>query len=382
MSSESARRALEQAQRNRDTARKRHADAAKKQTDLESEIGRLQDRAARASSDGIRRTYENQLRTKGSQLDRARTDATRRLGDVTTAEKKVTAAETKLRNEEAAERKKAEQKATQERRRDEQRQRQEEREERSRRQRAEQAERLAEQERARHEAEQVRQLVVIEGRTKELEERVLAAERRAAPPEVAVLFLAASPEDQTPLRLDKETREIEKRVRAAELRDSIWFRSRMARQLPDLIEDMNEVKPVIVHFSGHGSDIALAFEDEQGKTHPLDNDHLAKLLDVAASDVRLIVFNSCDSAAQADLAVSHVDLAIGMDTAIDDEDAKVFAGQLYSSIGYGLSVGEAFRQAKLQVELVGGDGDAPTLRCAEGIDPELVVLVNPDAGGG
>jgi hypothetical protein len=328
----------------------------------------------------MRRSYESQLRSKGGQLDRSRGDATRRLADVTTAEKKVTEAEAKLRSEEAAEQKRAERKAEQDRRRNEQRQRQKEREERLRRQREEQAVQRAEEERARREAEQARQLMAIEGRTTELEERVLAAERRAAPPEVAVLFLASSPEDQSPLRLDKETREIEKRVRASELRDSIWFRSRMARQLPDLIEDLNEVKPVILHFSGHGSDVALVFEDEHGQTRPLDNERLAKLLEATASDVRLIVFNSCDSAAQAELAVAHVDLAIGMDSAIDDADAKVFAGQLYSSIGYGLSAGEAFRQAKLQVELAGGDGDAPSLHCAEGVDPELVILVNPDQG--
>lgn len=366
MSSDSARRALAQAQRNRDNARKRHAEAVKKQTALEGEIGRLQERVVKARSDGIRRSYENQLRNKRGQLDRARGDATRRLGDGTTAEKKVTEAETKLRNEEAAEQKRAERKANQDRRRDEQRQRQEEREE-----------RRAEQERARHEAEQAHQLVAIEGRTKELEEKVLAAERRAAPAEVAVLFLASNPEDQAPLRLDKETREIEKRVRASELRDSIWFRSRMARQLPDLIEDLNEVKPVILHFSGHGSDAALVFEDDQGQTRPLNNERLAKLLGAAAGDVRLVIFNSCDSVAQAELAVAHVDLAIGMDSTIDDDDAKIFAGQLYSSIGYGLSVGEAFRQAKLQVELTGGDGDAPSLHCAQGVDPELVILVNP-----
>lgn len=381
MSSESARRALTQAQRNRDNARKRHADAVKKQTALEGEIDRLKARASKASSDGLRRSYESQLRMKGGQLDRLRGDVTRRIGDVTTAEKKVTEAEAKLRAEEASEQKRAERKADQDRRRDEQRKRQKEREERLRRQREEQAERRAEQDRARREAERARQLGAIEGRTKELEERVLAAERRAAPPEVAVLFLASSPEDQAPLRLDKETREIEKRVRASELRDSMWFRSRMARQLPDLIEDLNEVKPVIVHFSGHGSDSALVFEDEEGHTRPLDNEQLAKLLEAAADDVRLIVFNSCGSAAQADLAVAHVDLAIGMDSSIDDTDAKVFAGQLYSSIGYGRSVGEAFRQAKLQVELTGGEGEAPTLRAAEGIDPELVILVNPESEG-
>jgi CHAT domain len=378
VSSDSARRALAQAQRNRDSARKRHADAVKKQTALEGETGRLQERIAKASSDGMRRSYESQLRMKNGQVERSRSDATRRLSDVATAEKKVTDAEGKLRSEEESERKRAERKADQDRKRDEQLQRRKESEEKARLRRSEQEEQRIERERASREAEQTRQLVSIEGRTEELEERVLAAERRAAPPEVAVLFLASSPEDQKPLRLDKETREIEKRVRASDHRDSIWFRSRMARQLPDLIEDLNEVKPAVLHFSGHGSDAALAFEDDEGKTRMLDNERLEKLLESSAGGVRLIIFNSCDSAAQAKLAVAHVDLAVGMETAIDDADAKVFAGQLYSSIGYGLSVGEAFRQAKVQVELEGGDGNAATLHCAEGIDADLVVLVNPD----
>ena len=79
------------------------------------------------------------------------------------------------------------------------------------------------------------------------------------------------------------------------------------------------------------------------------------------------------------MAIQHVDLAIGMGTAIDDEDAKIFAGQFYNSLGFGLSVAEAFRQAKVQVELAGGDGAVPQLFCADGCDPEVVVMVNPDA---
>ena len=213
----------------------------------------------------------------------------------------------------------------------------------------------------------------------DLERRLEEASRDAAPPEVAVLFLASSPDDLEPLRLDKETREIEKRVRASDFRDSIYFRPRMARQLTDLLDDFNEFRPAILHFSGHGNDAGLAFEDESGSIQALDNSMLGRLLEAAGGGVRLIIFNSCDSSAQAKVAIDYVDLAIGMDSALDDEDAKVFAGQFYNSLGFGRSVGDAFRQAALQVELSGGDGGVPRLFSANGVEPDVVVLVNPDA---
>lgn len=193
------------------------------------------------------------------------------------------------------------------------------------------------------------------------------------------MFLASSPEDQQGLRLDKETREIQKEVRASDYRDSIWFEWRLARRVTDLIQDLNEMKPHVLHFSGHGSDAELAFEDADGATRALSNDQLAKLLQVGGGQIRLAVFNSCESATQARLACDHVDVAIGMDAPIDDGTAKTFAAQFYNSLGFGYSVGESFRQAVLQVELVHGRGhEIPQLFSRDGVDPETVVLVNPD----
>jgi hypothetical protein len=71
------------------------------------------------------------------------------------------------------------------------------------------------------------------------------------------------------------------------------------------------VKPQVLHFSGHGSRAELAFENAAGRTVSLDNNQLEKLLRVGAGRIRLVVFNSCDSAAQAELACNHVDVAIG-----------------------------------------------------------------------
>ena len=353
--------------------RKRHADALKKVAGLQTEISRLEGRAAKASSQSLERNYLRQVSTKQGQLDRARSDVVKRTEDVAKMQGKLAEAEGKLREAEAKDREQEAKKAERERRLQEQK-------ERAATQRREREERRAEQQRSAREAAQQHELDLLEHRATDLEDRLAAAERRAAPPEVTVLFLASSPEDEQPLRLDKETREIQKRVRTADFRDSIWFEWRLARQLPDLIQDLNEVRPHILHFSGHGNRAELAFEDEAGNATGLDNDQLGRLLEAGAGRIRLILFNSCDSAAQAELAVHHVELAIGMERSVGDADAKTFAAQFYNSLGFGLSVGEAFRQATFQLEAVHGAGDdIPKLFAADGVDPETVVLVNPAA---
>jgi len=381
MSVSSAQQALKSAIRAQENARKRHGDAHKKQGALENEIGKLTERVAKASSESMAKSYLRQVEGKNRQLANARTDVSNRLRDANAADAKVRTAEEKLRDAEAKERAAQQRKDEQAKRNEDRKKKQQESSERFARQREEREEKRAGQQRAANEAAQQRELTGLATRTSELEQKLLAAERRAAPPEVAVLFLAASPEDQPPLRLDRETREIERRVRSSDYREAIYFESRMARQLPDLIQDLNEVKPAVVHFSGHGSGAELFFEDEDGKSHTLDNEMLGKLLAAAPTGIRLAVFNSCESSAQAQVAVQHVDIAIGMSTTIGDADAKVFAGQLYNSLGFGLSVSEAFAQATLQIEMEGSAeaSATPELFCAEGVDPEVIALVNPDA---
>jgi hypothetical protein len=353
--------------------RRKQADAAKKAAALEKDIASLAKQAGAARLDSSRRSYMSRAESKQRELHRARDTAAKAAQDIASAESKLAASRRALVGAQAAEsRRQADKEKRDERGRAHK--------ERLELQRRERDERRAEQERNRREIERERKIDLLRHRTTELEQQLAAAERRAAPEEITVLFLAASPEDQAPLRLDKETREIQKQFRASEYRDSIWFEWRLARQLADLIQDLNEVKPHILHFSGHGSRAELAFEDAYGNSQPLDNEQLGRLLAVAASPIRLVVFNSCESATQAALACNHIDVAIGMESSIDDDAAKTFAAQFYNSLGFGLSVGEAFRQATLQVNLAHGrQGNVPKIFAAPGVDPETVVFVNSDA---
>lgn len=195
-----------------------------------------------------------------------------------------------------------------------------------------------------------------------------------------MLFIASSPTDQDRLRIDQEMREIQQKVRMAEHRDALRFEYAVAAQPADLLQRLNEVKPHVAHFSGHSGAAGLAMEDADGRTRILSPADLATLLAVSSERIRLAIFNSCESAEHAADAVVHLDAAIGMEESIGDASAKVFAGQLYSSIAFGLPLATAFEQALLQVRLVleHGSGE-PRLHTAPGLDPADIVLVRPTA---
>jgi hypothetical protein len=95
-------------------------------------------------------------------------------------------------------------------------------------------------------------------------------------------------------------------------------------------------------------------------------------------NVHLVVFNTCESSRHARAVSAHVDIAIGMTAPIDDEAARVFAAQLYSAIGFGRSVQQAFNQARLELQLQSLPGAAiPELFVRPGVDPNQVFLVRP-----
>lgn len=69
----------------------------------------------------------------------------------------------------------------------------------------------------------------------------------------------------------------------------------------------------------------------------------------------------------------HVEAAIGMNTSIGDNAARVFASQFYSSISFGFSVKKAFEQAKGLLMMKGiPEQDTPKLYTQEGLSISLV----------
>jgi len=199
------------------------------------------------------------------------------------------------------------------------------------------------------------------------------------PNKITVLFLAANPIDQVQLRLDEEVRAISEMIRKSEHRDAVDLKSCWAVRPMDVLQAINEHKPSIVHFSGHGSDQGeVIFQDESGYTKPVSLDAIVQMFKACSNDIRLAFFNTCYSQKQAEAIVDHVHAAIGMKTTIGDEAARVFAAQFYSAIGFGNSVKGAFEQAIALVMMEGiPEADTPELFLADNVNGEKLIIVRP-----
>lgn len=203
---------------------------------------------------------------------------------------------------------------------------------------------------------------------------------RSLPERIVVLFLAANPADQQQLRLDEEARSINAMVRKSKHRDSVHFETRWAVQPMDVLQAINELQPTIVHFSGHGSDTdQIVFQDSQGNSKLVSKEAIVQTMMASSSEIRLVFFNTCYSYNQAKAVTQHVEAAIGMNTSIGDEAAKVFSSQFYSSIGFGLSIQKAFDQAKALVMMEGlNEENTPELFVQDGIESNELIIVKPE----
>ncbi len=197
--------------------------------------------------------------------------------------------------------------------------------------------------------------------------------------QIKILFLAANPAGTQRLQLDEEIRQITAKVRAAEYRDSLELVSRWAVRTDDLLQALLEVKPHVVHFSGHGSPRAeLILLDELGNPKPVIKEALVHLFRTLKDNVRVVVLNACSSRPQAEAIAETIDCTIGMNQPIGDEAAIVFAGSFYRALGFGRSVQEAFELGRAALLLEGiPEETTPELLVRKGVDASGLVLVAP-----
>jgi hypothetical protein len=189
---------------------------------------------------------------------------------------------------------------------------------------------------------------------------------------IKILFLAANPSDvKYRLRLEEEFKEIRKKLRASKERDSFKLVSEWAVTPDDLQGVLSEHKPHIVHFSGHGSQTeGIALEDKSGNTFLLDKQAFAELLEIMKDNIRMVVLNACYATDQAREIRKIIDFTIGMNKAVGDKAAIVFAAYLYQNLADGRSVQDAFRLATTQLKIFKiPDSETPELLVRYGVDP-------------
>jgi hypothetical protein len=195
---------------------------------------------------------------------------------------------------------------------------------------------------------------------------------------IKVLFLTSNPEGTPSLKLDEEARLISQKIRASEYRDVLKLETLWAVQPDDLLQALNEHKPQIVHFSGHGSKTGeIILIDNNRQVNPVNAEALKMLFTTLKDNIRVVVLNACYSQIQAQAIVKVIDCVVGMSTSIGDEAAIVFAASFYRAIGFGRSIKEAFDQGKTAIMLEGiPEANTPQLLTRMGVDPSSIVLIS------
>src|SRR5262245_33343402 len=191
-----------------------------------------------------------------------------------------------------------------------------------------------------------------------------------------ILFLAANPRGSNPLRLGEECAEIQRELAMTPYRDEFRFESRWAVGADELMRHLMELEPTVIHISGHGGgDRGLVLQDEHGQPQPVPPRALAMMIEAAAPHVRVVVLNACYSTPQAEALRGHADCVVGMDGAIGDDSARMFATRFYSAIGNRRSIGNAVAQgiATLAAKQL-PDEVLPRCLTRDGVDAHSVVL--------
>lgn len=207
-----------------------------------------------------------------------------------------------------------------------------------------------------------------------------AADTTPANQKTKILFLASNPSSTGRLKLDKEIREIEEGLRRSNHRDSFELVQKWAVRPADLRRAMLDENPQIVHFSGHGVttgasgeaeegsrnlvfeeeelnldgyDGGIVVEDDQGNMKILPAATLAGLFKLFEGSLRCVLLNACYSQSQAKELKPYVPYIIGMNKAVPDNAAIVFATGFYDALGAGKDIAEAFEHGKIAVEFEG-----------------------------
>jgi CHAT domain-containing protein len=143
---------------------------------------------------------------------------------------------------------------------------------------------------------------------------------------IKILFVSANPAGTAQRKLDEESREIEAKLRAAEHRDSFELITKWAVRPDDLLQSLNQHKPHVVHFGGHGSPTEeIVLLDNLGKPKPVSKEALVHLFRALKDNIRVVVLNACFSQPQAEAITGEIDCAVGMTRAIGADAAITFA---------------------------------------------------------
>lgn len=152
---------------------------------------------------------------------------------------------------------------------------------------------------------------------------------------LTVLFLSSNPILGSNLRTDVEFAKVQDAIWRSRYRDNVKIEHRPAANLNTILNGLNDLRPDIIHFSGHGDQTGLYLDDQSvpefavpGQAEDF-SEHaeyglLAKALAATDFPPKLVVLNSCYSSDSLRSISGLVDATITMDLPVSDVAAAVF----------------------------------------------------------
>lgn len=196
--------------------------------------------------------------------------------------------------------------------------------------------------------------------------------------QLRLAFLTTNPDPTASLRTDVEMRQVTQVLERSRNRDHVDIAHYPAAQFSDLLAAINEFKPNVLHFSGHGGAQAIVFDGGDLK-HPeeviIDYDDLRRTLTATASPPILLVHNACSTLTGAELLLHAVRFVVAMKDSIPDSTATAFSTQLYSALASGQPISKAVEQGRLAAKALGlPEPELPELLSADGHDGSETIL--------
>ena len=182
-------------------------------------------------------------------------------------------------------------------------------------------------------------------------------------PPLRILLVCANPHGTQPLRTAEDDRTLRQSIRLSADRDRIEIETLNAATIDDLRRALLRGPFDIVHFSGHGTQEGLVFEDEAGQRFVPSPQALAALF--AHRKIRVAVLNACYSLSVGRISAIGTQYTIAASGPLSDPAAVEFTRGFYDGLGAGLDVPGAFDEGKLTASLKGLAFDAILLRQGE-----------------
>ena len=159
-----------------------------------------------------------------------------------------------------------------------------------------------------------------------------------------VLFLGAnSARKNLFINIEREVRKIKDGLRSGIKKGMFELIQEWDVSEDTFLEVVAEQKPMLIHFSGHGTRKGILVSDGHGGLKTVSGDALSSLMHLLRSDLECVVLNACFSETQANIIRSDIPFVIGVQDDISDDLATAFSTGFYKAIGAGREIPFAFQ---------------------------------------